>query len=324
MHNQRLEPGRSQTWPQTSQASTSGHKATDDINLHLSTQSLPNNMLAIPRHRQLAINTKYKPDPFEDDLNKHPEDHFLSPVAMYEYEDWADSSDNGDDEEVEWDAGITDFALFDSDRRAAEAHQEDVPNRWNSLLKSQELALQRAVQRNRSNSDPKLRTWTPLLSDMPQLTPDNSPDPRDDRFGMSTVFGSKPPQMAGRPSYLSSNPVRSTRSFSIDAADSDLDDDYDATDEDDFYDSEDEDEADLPVSVLIERARERRRQARCSERPGLKFNRTLSGKLHVWRRPSWNMYTVGEDVEAERRAEEQLAHEEMQVDDDDEGRGRRR
>jgi hypothetical protein len=116
------------------------------------------------------------------------------------------------------------------------------------------------------------------------------------------------------------------QNLDIDNVDSDREEDFEATDEDDdFFDSEDDEEADLPVALLIERARERRRLARCSERPGLRFNRTLSGKLHVWRRPSWQMYTVGEDVEAEKRAEtEHSTYGEVSIEEELVGRGRRR
>lgn len=50
-------------------------------------------------------------DAFLHDLDNHPDQHFLTPIEMYDAEDWA--SDSEDEEDIEWDAGITDFALFD-------------------------------------------------------------------------------------------------------------------------------------------------------------------------------------------------------------------
>ncbi|CZT25173.1 uncharacterized protein RCC_10902 [Ramularia collo-cygni] len=226
---------------------------------------------------------------FEEELNKAPEDHFLSPIQMHEYEDWDSDSDGG--EEVEWDAGITDFALFNNDRRRAQERQENVPDRWNHLLASQASALQRATQRSRSDSDPS-------LEEMPQLTPDNSPSLRD-AFDMDShfkTFGHKP-QSAPRPNFLDFRPTRTTK-YEMD----------DASDDSDFDDSEDEDDADLPLSVIMQRAKERQHAARMQERPGLRFSRTLSGKQHVWRRPSHEIYPLNEDVAGERKAEHDYYH----------------
>lgn len=240
----------------------------------------------MPSTTSAATHSKPVYDPFEDDLNKHPEDHFLSPVQMYEYEDWAEDSDD-DGEEIEWDAGITDFALFDNDRRHAQQRQEQMPDRWNGLLASQASAMQRAVLRNRANSEPSGKQWTPLLEDVPQLTPDNSPNLKGDH-DIHSYCGQKIPR-SSVPNYLA---VKVTPPPEDDS------DDYD--DDDEEYDS---DEDDLPVSFLVARARERRRVARQMERPGLRFNRTMSGKVHVWRRPSYQLYPVGEDAEGESEAE---------------------
>lgn len=220
---------------------------------------------------------------FEEELNKAPEDHFLSPIQMHEYEDWDSDSDGG--EEVEWDAGITDFALFNSDRhRAQERHENVLPDRWDQLLANQASALQRAAQRNRADSDPS-------LDELPQLTPDNSPSMRDgfDLDRHFATFGHKP--QAPKPNFLEFRPTRTTKH--------DVD---DASDDSDF-DSEDDEDADLPLSLIIQRAKERQRAARAFERPGLRFSRTLSGKQHVWRRPSHEIHTLNEDVAAERKAE---------------------
>ncbi|KAF2159367.1 hypothetical protein M409DRAFT_60839 [Zasmidium cellare ATCC 36951] len=246
-------------------------------------------------------------DPFEDDLNKHPEDHFLSPVQMYEYEDWAEDSEDEDAEEIEWDAGITDFALFDNDRRHAQQRHEEVPDRWDGLLASQASALQRAVLRNRANSDPSGRQWTPLLEDLPQLTPDNSPNLKGDH-DIHSYCGPK----TTRPSVPNYLAVKVTPP---------PEDDYDF---DDDEDEEDSDEDDLPVSYLVARARERRRVAHQMERPGLRFNRTMSGKVHVWRRPSYHLYSVGEEAEAESEAEMEDAKTTTTLPVDMETRGRSR
>jgi len=225
---------------------------------------------------------------FEEELNKAPENHFLSPIQMHEYEDWDSDSDGG--EEVEWDAGITDFALFNNDRRRAqEQHEKVLPDRWNQLLANQASALQRATQRNRANSDPS-------LDDIPQLTPDNSPSLKDgfDMDAHFSTFGHKP--QAPRPNFLEFRPTRTSK------------DDLDDASDDSEFDSEDEEEADLPLSLIIKRAKERQRAARMFERPGLRFNRTLSGKQHVWRRPSHDIYSLREDVAGERKAEHDYYH----------------
>lgn len=252
--------------------------------------------MAPVKHHQHQHHTK-PIDLFEYDLAEHPENHFLSPVQMYEYEDWAEHSDDDDEAgEIEWDAGITDFALFDTDRRRAQQGQA-MPDRWNSLLHSQASALQRAVERNRATSDPSRRgVWTPLVDDLPQLTPDSSPNLKESfdihaHCQANTSRGADPRQGQTMPipSYL----LEPTPS------DEETDDEDDEISDASDSDSDD----DLPVAYLVERARERRRQARQLERPGLRFSRTMSGKHHVWRRPSSGMYTLSEAPEAERKAE---------------------
>ncbi|KAF7189383.1 hypothetical protein HII31_00763 [Pseudocercospora fuligena] len=245
-------------------------------------------------------------DPFEDEINRDPAAHFLSPVSMYECDDWADDSDD-DAEEVEWDAGITDFSLFQDERRQAQRRNEQIPDRWDSLLSSQKHALQRAVQRNRADSDPtRGRNWAPLIEDVPQLTPDNSPNLRDD-FDIEAYCG----QNARRPSIPNYLRLEVTPP-------------EEETDEDDDDEITDSDDDELPVAFLVERARERRRQARKMERPGMRFNRTMSGRTHVWRRPSWHIYDVGEDAEAERKAELANVQERRADDQQQQQRGRRR
>lgn len=282
-----------------------------------------------------SVSSSSSHDPFEDELNASPDTHFLSPIQMYEYEDWADDSDDSGAEEVEWNAGITDFALFDRDRRTASARQELVPGKWQSLLASQASALQRAVERNRADSastssngqlpppTPTVtgnsRQWTPLMEDLPQLTPDNSPNLRDDfdieahcrrgaKLSVPNYLHGQPylPHLALPSSGKKSFPtVARTHSPSEEFMTGDFTDDED-DDKEDYDDSDlddSDDEADVPVAVLIRQAQARRLQARKLQRPGLRSSRTMSGKVHVWRRPSRNIYPLGEDVEAEAAAE---------------------
>ncbi|CAK4030341.1 Hypothetical predicted protein [Lecanosticta acicola] len=300
----RLEPVRSATRLQTKRFLRVGET---DFEMVHKTQPAP---------PTAPLNTKPVYDPFEDELNKHPEDHFLSPVQMYEYEDWAEDSDD-DAEEVEWDAGITDFALFESDRRRAQERHEDIPGRWDGLLASQASALQRVVERNRADSSPQ-RRWTPLLEDLPGLTPDSSPDLRGD-FDIHAHCAPRQQQRTTPRQTNNSVPNYLTIRVTPPPEDSS---DYDSDDFDDDEDSEDD--SDIPVSFLVERARERRRQARKLERPGLRYSRTMSGKVHVWRRPSAQIYSVGEDVEAEKRAEMLYCrqHQQHQLEDEQRGRGR--
>jgi hypothetical protein len=122
-------------------------------------------------------------------------------------------------------------------------------------------------------------------------------------------FGHKP--QVPRPNFLSFRPTRTTNH------DSD-----DLSDDSEFDDSEDDEDVDLPLSVIIQRAKERQRAARMFERPGLRYSRTLSGKQHVWRRPSHEIYPLSEDVAAERKAEHDYYRSEAS-NEDGEQRGRR-
>ena len=210
---------------------------------------------------------------FEQDLNDNPEYHFLSPIQMYEYEDWAEDSDS-DAEEVEWDAGITDFALFDDDRRRAQENNRPLPSKWNGMLAQQTSALQRAVARNRADSDPYPLSATQPSSDdeVPNLTPDVSPDLRDD-LDVESYHG----QSVSRPSVPNYLTITVTPP-----------------------EGDDDDDEDLPLSYYAAR-KQHRPPNRKLDRPGLRHSRTMSGRAHTWTRPS--MLTVGEDSEAEERAE---------------------
>jgi len=209
---------------------------------------------------------------FNEDMEDHPEDHFLSPV--YEYEDWASDSE-ADDDEVEWDAGITDFALFDDDRRS---DGDSLDSKWAGFMANQQAALQRSAERNRVATS--LDTTRPPLpvEEMPGLTPDSSPSLRDD-LDAETFDEPHLPASQG-PEYLTitlTPPSPEEQSIS----------------EDD----------ELPLFFDAKRTIGKRNAPRKPQRPGLRHFRTLSGKLHSWRRPSWALYSVGENPDAERKAE---------------------
>ena len=231
---------------------------------------------------------------FEDDLQNNPESHFLSPVQMYEYEDWAEDSDS-DAEEVEWDAGITDFALFDDDRRRAQKGNKPLPSKWSGMLEKQTSALQRAVQRNRADSkpDPVNRPLPISEDDVPNLTPDVSPELRDD-LDVESFHGQRVARLSV-PNYLT---------ITVTPPEDDNG-DYEALEEDDE-----------PLSFYVAKRQLRAKAHRKLERPGLRHSRTMSGQVHAWRRPS--MYTVGEESEAEQQAERNC-----RSDGEDHKRGRR-
>ena len=210
---------------------------------------------------------------------------------MYDYEEW--DSDDDDGEEVEWNAGITDFALFDDDRKRAQENDEALPSRWASFVSSQEAAMQRALQRERRDYAPDT-TRPPLpFEDLPGLTPDSSPRLKDDLDAEAS--GDVQPS---KPSYVTITVTPPPE-------------DQRAIDEDD----------DLPLTFHYQRPSERKQAKHKVQRPGLTHNRTLSGKVHVWRRPSWHIYPVREDAEAEGEAE--TAFEEEQIDGDAEVDGQR-
>ena len=211
-------------------------------------------------------------DLFEADLENNPEYHFLSPIQMYEYEDWAEDSDS-DAEEVEWDAGITDFALFDDDRRRAQESNRPLPSKWTGMLAQQSSALQRAVERRRRDSDPQPlnRSQDTPEDEVPSLTPDVSPDLRDD-LDVESFHG----QAVARPT------VPNYLTITVTPPDDEVGDE------------------DVPLSFYVAR-KHASSPNRKLQRPGLRHSRTMSGRAHTWMRPS--MFTVGEDSEGEEKAE---------------------
>ncbi len=245
----------------------------------------------------ISLSTKPTHDTFEEDLENNPENHFLSPIQMYEYEDWAEDSDSED--EVEWDAGIMDFALFDEDRRKAQEGDAPLPSKWSDMLAKQNDALQRAVKRSRDDSNSEDHVMIPAQTsdnELPNLTPDTSPDLRDD-LDVESFHG----QTSLRPSipnYLTI-PVEPSDKQSGEVV---------------------EETKDLPLSTYVAKQQQQQRATgdRKLQRPGMRYARTLSGRVHTWRRPSWNIYPVGEDAEAENRAEQEAE----EVDGNDQ-RGRR-
>ena len=260
---QRRERERSLTWPPLK------YVGTDQF---VTTYKGQPKSASMPATQQ----TERTNDAFQAELENHPEDHFLSPIQMYEYEDWADDSDD-DAEEVEWDAGITDFALFDNDRRFAQESNEPVQGKWSSMLAQQASAFQRAVERTHASSihDSANRLLSACEDDMPHLTPDASPDLSDD------LDVEPPSSRPSVPSYLTMIVTP-------------------AEEDDDVAIQEDED---LPLSLHVPRKQFRAPRNRRLERPGLRHSRTLSGRVHTWRRPGFNIYTVGEEPDAESRAE---------------------
>ncbi|KAI7085907.1 hypothetical protein KC356_g5468 [Hortaea werneckii] len=277
-----------------------------------------------------------------EDLNDtcNPEDLFLSP--MHPYEDWNSDSDSDAGSEIEWDAGITDFALFDDDRRRAEKEGSALPTRWDSFMDSQNEALDRAAQRSlRSSSMPDI-TKPPLPmefaqgdeeeeggsdNETPGLTPDTSPNlPDDMEVEDPAALSSKDQNMV--PARSQSEPhLIMPRYHTIELLPP-LDDERTIQDDEDLpltFSYRRNDPAStleaihtpakklphprpnfLNETSLSQHQHLRDAKGRLQRPPGLlrTGRRTLSGKLHVWRRPGWGIFSVGEDVEGEKRAEE--------------------
>lgn len=218
----------------------------------------------------------------DDDFDEYPDRIFSSPVKMYEYDDWASDSDE-DDEQAEWDAGITDFALFDYDRREAHEKNEPVPVKWSGVMQNQASALQRSVQRYHADSCSKQNDSLRINSeDVPGLTPDQSPDLRND-LDVESYDGHARP-MASMPMYFTEE--RSPRT--------------ERGDGDHAYQK--------PMKFLTPITRQRAQSSspsiRRQQRPGLSHSRTMSGHIHSWRKPDRKMYTVGEEPQAESEEDE--------------------
>ncbi|TKA64135.1 hypothetical protein B0A55_11538 [Friedmanniomyces simplex] len=224
----------------------------------------------------------------DEDLEDHPEDHFLSPI--YSHSDWPSDSDD-DEEETDWDAGITDFALFDTDRRRAQETHEQLDRRWAAFLSTQHSALQRAAQRNRAETEPET-TRPPLpFEDLPGLTPDTSPSLRDD-LEVEAVAEGPETRVPGYLTVTLTPPSPEER----------------RVDENDelplfFFFFDDDDNDDDAKNKAKRRGSAPPPRPFKAQRPGLRHARTLSGKAHSWRRPGWGLRVIGEEPDEEARAE---------------------
>lgn len=202
---------------------------------------------------------------FKEDLDEHPERHFLSPMTFEEVYGWDSDSDDDDDDDAEWNAGITDFALFASDRKRAMETGEALDEKWDSFMANQAEAFERSVERVMESES----------EEVPELTPDVSPHLKDDLEDDDDGKQMAVPQIHV-PNYLTVEvkPAQQTGAENF------------------IIGPDDE----LPLSFWF--APNKRIQ-----RPGLKHTRTMSGRKHVWRRPGDGIFTVGEEVEAEEIAE---------------------
>ncbi|KAK0263806.1 hypothetical protein B0A54_02685 [Friedmanniomyces endolithicus] len=217
------------------------------------------------------------PDQYsDDDLEDHPEARFLSP--LYEYEDWASDSD-ADDSDTEWNAGITDFALFQPDTQLANQTSSPVDPKWAHFVSEQQSARQRALARVCASPD---FTKPPLpFEELPGLTPDSSPSLRDD---LDVEIHGTAREVSYLTTLLTPPSVEERTIGPEDALPLSLDDDEDV-------------EKGLWMPVVP------RKVQRGLQRPGMRGARTLSGKRHSWRRPGWGMFVIGEEGEEEAEAE---------------------
>jgi hypothetical protein len=243
---------------------------------------------------------------FEEDLDNNPHSHFLSPVHMYE--SW-DDSDDDDDDDCQFDAGITDFALFSDDYQRAKEQDIPLSSKWNDLIADQAEAYDRAVARTRAELTD--RPTSPFDSGsnsaaehdaVPSLTPDTSPrladdlefDSADESTGIATLSLPYRTKIV-IPDRPASAPIDIPRSRSTLGSLSES-----AVEDEEFADPA------APAFLLYrhsQRPDRRRNSARPAPppmRPGMSAgNRTLSGKMHVWRRPSWDLHVVYEEREEE-------------------------
>jgi hypothetical protein len=273
----------------------------------LPTQHDPTDMKLMPSTaRHSSVTTS--PSRYEEDIDDNPHSHFLSPVHMYE--SWDDSDDDSDDGSFEFDAGITDFALFNDDYKRAKELDLPLSDKWNDFVEGQAECLDRAVARTRAerSSNPTGPYYSGSSFSqhevVPSLTPDTSPRLTDDLDYDSSedTTATQPyqtkivtPEITLSPSSPIDIPARSKQTLG-------------SLSESAIEDDEFEDPA-APAFLLYrhsQRADKRRQPAKpqpAPMRPGLSAgSRTLSGKLHVWRRPSWDLFSVDEqrDKEAEQ------------------------
>lgn len=247
------------------------------------------------------------------------------------YESGDDSDDSDDDGSYELDAGITDFALFTDDYTRAKEQDLPLSDKWDDFVASQEQCLDRAVARSRAEL--ATRPTAPFYSGssfpapgeaVPSLTPDTSPKLADDLEyddSAESESESKPkpyrtqivvPDPTPSPAPINIPQRKQIPSITLTSAAADA---SSAIDETSFADPA------TPAFLLYrqrQRAEKRRKdlaqqpsspqqqgqQQLPPARPGLSAgSRTLSGKLHVWRRPSWGLWSVDEEDEAGEKAE---------------------
>lgn len=211
---------------------------------------------------------------FEDDLEQHPDKHFLSPLTAEEVYGW-DSDSDDDDADGEWNAGITDFSLFASDRKRAMETGQPLDEKWDSFVSNQTEAFERSCD----------RVWESENDRVPGLTPDTSPHLKDDLEDDAEMDDKLVVPWISVPDYLTFE-VKPSESGAMLGPDDEL-----------------------PLSFAL--ARKKR-----IERPGLRHARTMSGRKHVWRRPGYDMFTVGEEVDAEAEAERKESESKLLIDDE--------
>ncbi|KAM0712080.1 hypothetical protein Q7P37_011174 [Cladosporium fusiforme] len=286
-------------------------KYTDDYNNMADSQhlSLDDHLVEMPSHPKSAESPSQptiatQPSLFEEDLDENPHSHFLSPV--HTYETWDDSDNESDDGSYPLDAGIMDFALFTDDYNRAKEQNLPLPDKWDGLITDQAEAYDRAIARTRAElaDRPPATFYSQSSSSQPRdavpaLTPDTSPRLTDD---LDFEEPSSSSSSSSNPNnHATSSPITiPTRGAS--KASSNLSSiSESAIDDNDFED------AATPAFLLYQHSQRNERRRRLSPnsqaqppliRPGLSAGRrTLSGKLHVWKRPSWELYSVFEDDE---------------------------
>ncbi|WPG98795.1 Hypothetical protein R9X50_00159100 [Acrodontium crateriforme] len=244
----------------------------------------------------------------DQDFDVEPQAHFLSamndPDSDNFYSMYGPDSDEDDDgSEIEWNAGIMDFSLFNDDRRRSEETNEPLSSKWDYLLQSQRRADERCAQRQLDSERHRNGgSKTGTVNDVPALTPDTSPRLQDNlEDGEDDVLSSNhsaqiikitvtPPSEDTSPTKKQCIPAFRFPTAIVD-------------DEQDEY----EDDEDLPLSFFVNRSLIKQPSTRRKiARPGLRGSRTLSGQSHSWIRPPINLYSLGERPEDEQRAEQGL------------------
>ncbi|OQN96391.1 hypothetical protein B0A48_17643 [Cryoendolithus antarcticus] len=228
-----------------------------------------------------------------DEIDLDPQSHFLSPMASYEH--WSDD-DEDDDDVPDWDAGIIDFGLLYEDHKKADV---PLPSKWNGLLADQAQLYQQTVQRTSTAVEPEFLARNGSGDSLPGLTPDASPQVNDDMDYDSDGDGLVMPTRRNVPVFnlIITPPAEDLEAALAEAAAGN------ETDEEDY----------LPLSFFVKRSQAQRKAAAQHAtatssapavqprmvRPGLKHDRTLSGKRHSWVKPSRGLYSIREGLREE-------------------------